>query len=318
MKYNHLAIIALSIMSLTTLTSASGAEFTGELLIAPPPANWSGGAPEPTKNGIRRVWKRDYQIDGGSIEQIAITRLEKSGNAIAKISAQQLSKTLSEKCTKPIISEIKTEKATIGNKADFTILCTEIKDASPEVSTYDMVMVYVGDFNTFSVARTWRGISTDPTSPANSPRTGEQWAKYFSRISVCNTLVDTCNQAQAEIIHADPRFKVMRALPVSIKPVMVLKDMIQGAQGLGTLTGRAEFCGEDVSPLTNKIGRMFEYVAANDQDSSKAVTAFKTARIQGLKEQEKLSKETCGQVLRDYRQHPTRVPAFPRYIERFL
>ncbi len=318
MKYRHIAILAMGLLTLSTPKTATSAEFDGEVLIAPPPPNWSGGASQPTKSGIRRVWKRDFQIDGGSIEEIAVTRMDKSGNAIANLAAQQLSKTMSENCSQPTVSEIKTDKATIGSTASFTILCSAIKDAPPEIATFAMVMVYVGDFNTYAVVRTWRGNSADPTSPANSPRTGEQWAKFFDRISVCNTLTDNCSLARAEIIHADPRFKVMRALPTSIKPVMVLKDMLAAAKGFGTLTGRAEQCGEDVSPLTSKIARMFEYVAANDQDSSKALTAFKTAKIEGLKDQEKLAKETCGEVLRDYRQHPTRVSAFPRYIERFL
>jgi len=318
MKYSRFVFIALSVLSLTVARTGVSADFNGEVLIAPPPPNWSGGAPEITKTGLKRVWKRDFLLADGSTEQVVVTRMVKQGNAVANLSAQKLSITLSEHCVQKTISKIKSDKAKGIASADFTVQCSQLKETPAEISLFAMARVLVGDFNTYTVARIWQGNSTDPASPANSPRTGAQWAKYFARISVCNTLSEDCDPAQAEIIHADPRFKVMRAMPVSIKPVMVLKDMLVAAEGFGVLTGRAEYCGEDVTPLTSKVARMFTYVAANDRDSSKALSAFKTARIKGLKDQAKLSKESCGQVRRDFRQHPTRVSAFPRYVERFL
>lgn len=292
--------------------------FNGEVLVAPPPPNWTGGTPEKTDMGIRREWRRNFLIEGGVVERIVVTRSENQKDRVAQLAARELAKDMTAKCAKPTVSEIKRDKGAIGTTASFTAQCSTIKDTAPGTALFAMGKVFIGDFYTFTVRRTWLGHKDDPGSPANSPRTGEQWATYFSRISVCNTLSDACNPAQAEIIHADPRFKTMRALPVSAKPVVTLDDALKAANAFGTLTGRAEACGEDVEALTSKIQRMFKYVTANDQDSTKAVKAFRTAQARASKAQDAKSKESCGQILRDFRQHPSRVGAFYRYIERFL
>ena len=318
MKHRLFMVILPAVLSLVITTAEARADFNGEVLIAPPPPNWSGGMPVPIKDGVRRIWKRTFLITGGGSEQIMVTRLVKQGNAVAKIVAQQLSTTLTTDCLKKTVSEFSTGKAQVGTTASFTAQCSSIKDAPVETTLFTMSKIYIGEFNTFSVSRIWRGHRDDPGSPANSPRTGDQWTQYFARNYVCNTLTDKCSMAEAEIVHADPRFKTMRALPVSIKPIIPLNNLLKAAQGFGDLTGRAEICGEDISPLTLKIGRMFEYVAANDQESSKALAQFKTAKAKSATDQEKKPKESCGQVLRDFRQRPTRVAAFPRYIERFL
>ncbi|MEX0694419.1 MAG: hypothetical protein WD075_08260 [Rhodospirillales bacterium] len=306
------------VLALVIARADARADFNGEVLVAPPPPNWSGGMPVPVKDGVRRTWKRTFLISGGGTEQVIVTRLVKQGNAVAKIAAQQLSTTLTADCLKKTVSEFVTGKAQIGTTASFTTQCSSIKDAPAETTLFTMSKIYIGEFNTFSVSRIWRGHREDPGSPANSPRTGEQWAQYFARIAVCNTLTDNCSMAEAEIVHADPRFRTMRALPVSIKPVVPLANLMKAAEGFGDLSGRAEICGEDISPLTLKISRMFEYVAANDQESSKALAAYRSAKARGATDQEKQSKDSCGLVLREFRQHPTRVAAFPRYIERFL
>ena len=306
--------------ALTCLTGPAAAQsaFNGEVLVAPPPPNWTGGAPEKTEKGLRREWRRNFLIEGGVVERIVITRSENQKDRVAQLAAREVTKDMTAKCAKPTISKIERTKAAIGTKASFTAQCSTIKDTPPGTALYAMGTVYIGDFYTYTVRRIWQGHKDDPGSPANSPRTGEQWAAYFARIAVCNTLTDTCNPAQAEIIHADPRFKTMRALPVSAKPVVPLADAMKAAGAFGTLTGRAEGCGEDVAPLTSKIQRMFNYVTVNDQDAAKALKAFKAAQARGIKLQETKSKETCGQILRDFRQHPSRVGAFHRYIERFL
>jgi hypothetical protein len=309
-----------AVVCLTLLPGLANAQaaFNGEVLVAPPPPNWTGGTPVTTDKGLRREWRRNFLIENGVLERIVVTRSENQKDRVAQLAARELSKAMTEKCAKPTVSEIKRDKASIGTTASFTAQCSNIKDTPPDTALFAMGKVFIGDFYTFTVRRTWLGHKDDPGSPANSPRTGTQWAAYFARISVCNTLTDACNPAQAEIIHADPRFTTMRALPVSAKPVLPLADALKAATGLGLLTGSAETCGEDIEPLTAKIQRMFQYVTANDQDSTKAIKAFKTAQARGAKQQEGKSKETCGQVLRDFRQHPTRIGAFYRYIERFL
>lgn len=307
-------------LSLTCISGQAMAQsaFNGEVLVAPPPPNWTGGTLEKTEKGIRREWRRNFLTEGGVIERIVVTRSENAKDRVAALAARDLSKDMTAKCAKPTISKIERGKATIGTTASFTAQCANVKDTPAGTALFATGKIFIGDFYTFTVRRTWLSNKDDPGSPANSPRTGEQWAAYFARISVCNTLTDSCNPANAEIIHANPRFTTMRALPVSTKPVVPLADAIKVARGLGNLTGRADTCGEDVEPLTSKIQRMFKYITANDQDSSKAVAAFNSAQKRGVTEQKGKPKESCGEVLRDFRQHPSRVGAFYRYIERFL
>ncbi|MBO6521311.1 MAG: hypothetical protein JJ900_10350 [Rhodospirillales bacterium] len=308
---------------LIAAASASGeawaqSPFNGEVLVAPAPPNWTGGTPEKTDTGIRREWRRGFATENGVVERVVITRSENAKDRVAQLAARDLAKAMTAGCAKPTVSEIKRDKAQIGTTASFTAQCRSVKDTPADTALFAMGKVYIGDFYTFSVRRIWLGRKDDPGSPSNSPRTGEQWAVYFSRISVCNTLTSPCDPAQAEIVHADPRFKTMRALPVSAKPVVSAADALKVGRKLGDLTGRAEACGEDVEPLTSKIERMFAHVTSNDQDSSKAVRAFATARDKGMKAQDAKSKESCGEVLRTFRQHPSRVGAFYRYIEQFL
>lgn len=294
------------------------APFNGEVLVAPAPPNWSGGTPERTETGIRREWRRGFAIENGVIERVVITRSENKKDRVLLLAARELSKAMTAGCAKPTISEIKRDKAQIGATASFTAQCKSVKDTPADTSLFAIGKVYIGDFYTFSVRRIWIGHKDDPGSPANSPRTGEQWATYFSRISVCNTLTSACDPAKAEIIHAHPRFTTMRGLPVSAKPVVSAADALKAGRRLGDLTGRAEACGEDVEPLTSKIQRMFAHVTSNDQESSTAVKAFNVARDKGAKAQDAKAKESCGEVLRTFRQHPSRVGAFYRYIEQFL
>lgn len=294
------------------------AAFNGEVLVAPPPPNWTGGAPEKTDTGFRREWRRNFLTEGGVIERVVITRTESQKDRVVQLVAQDLSKAMTAGCAKPKISEIKRDKAAIGTTASFTAHCTNVKDTPADTTLFAMGKVFIGDFYTFAVRRVWTGHKNDPGSPVNSPKTGEQWAAFFARIAVCNTLTSPCDPAQAEIVHADPRFKTMRALPVSTRPVLPAEDAVKAARKLGDLTGRAETCGEDVEPLTTKIDRMFAHVTANDQDSSKAVKAFNTARAKGAKAQDQKDKAACGEVLRNFRQHPSRVGAFYRYLEQFL
>jgi len=309
----RLTIVA-ALVSVAGLSHAQS-DFNGEVLIAPPPPNWTGGTPEKTDKGTRREWRRNFLIESGVVERVIVTRTKKLADRVATQAARDLAKTITADCPKPTVSDIKSEKAPIGTFASFTAQCPAVKHSPADTTLFAMGKVLDGDFYTFTVQRTWLGHKDDPGSPANSPKSGQQWAAYFARISVCNTLADKCDPA---LVHAHPRFTTMRAVPVSAKPVVPVADAIKAARGLGVLTGRAEVCGEDVEPLTTKIGRMFNYITANDQDSSKALAAFKTAHARGVKEQTKKSKESCGQVLRDFRQHPSRVGAFHRYIERFL
>jgi len=311
-------VVAFAFSALVTSTVTADPNFNGEVLIAPPPANWSGGTPETANNAFRRVWKRGFLTQGGVKEQIAISRRDRDDTITATALARTVSSAITKACVEKIVTKVTREAKKIGVVASFTAQCDGLTDTDTANALFASAKVYVGEFNTYTVERTWIGNKADPTSPANSPRTGDQWIAYFSRISVCNTLQSACNVAEAEIIHAHPRFKTMRPIPASAKPILVQKNALKAARALGALTGQADACGEDITPLTSKIGRMFAHVTANDRDSTAAVAAFDTARGISKKVQAKKERETCGPVLREFRQHPSRVGAFHRYIERFI
>ncbi len=318
MRIQNLIGAALVVSALAANSVTADPNFNGEVLVAPPPANWSGGTPETVNNAYRRVWKRGFLTQSGVREQIVISRRDKDAAITATALARTVADALTKSCVQKTVTKITREAVKIGVVASFTAQCDGLTDTDTANAMFANARVYVGEFNTYIVERTWVGEKADPTSPLNSPRTGEQWAAYFSRISVCNTLQSACNPAEAEIVHAHPRFKTMRAIPVSARPIVAQKNAIKAARALGKLTGQADACGEDITPLTSKIGRMFAHVTANDRDSTAAVAAFDTAREISAKAQAKRKRETCGPVLREFRQHPSRVGAFHRYIERFI
>lgn len=311
-------VVALILSALATSTAVADTAFNGEVLIAPPPPNWSGGTPETANNTLRRVWKRGFLNQNGVKEQIAVSRSNKDDTVTATALARAVLLAITKPCVEKTVTKITSEAKTIGVVASFTAQCDGLTDSETADALFASAKVYVGEYNTYTVERTWIGNKSDPTSPVNSPRTGEQWIAYFSRISVCNTLQSACNVAEAEIIHAHPRFKTMRPIPISARPILVQNNALKAARALGKLTGQADACGEDITPLTSKIGRMFAHVTANDRDSTAAVAAFDTSRAISKKTQAKRKRETCGPVLREFRQHPSRVGAFHRYIERFI
>lgn len=295
------------------------AEFNGEVLVAPPPPNWSGGSIEETADGIVRTWRRILRDRPLPQEKIVVSRTPTVDSADPIDVATRHAGTVTEACVEAEVTNARYEEAEIGTFASVTARCTiRGTGGAADLALFSVIRAYIGEFNIYAVERTWTGDARDPGSPANSPRTAEAWMTYFDRISVCNTLVSTCDPADAEIIHADPRFQRMRALPVVAKPVMPQEDAIAAARGLGELTGRADACGEDITPLTSKIGRMFAYVTANDSVSSAAVEQFERSLAAGREAQSAQDRESCGPVLREFRAHPTRVGAFHRYVERFL
>ena len=318
MNIKFLTVAALIASALATSNVAADPNFNGEVLIAPSPPNWSGGTPKTANNTLRRVWKRGFLNKNGVKEQITISRRYKEDTITATALARAVSVAITKPCVEKTVTKITHETKTIGVVASFTTQCDGLTNSETADTMFVTAKVYVGEYNTYTVERSWIGNKTDPTSPINSPRTGEQWLVYFSRISVCNTLQSACNVAEAEIIHAHPRFKTMRAIPASAKPIVPQKNALKAARALGQLTGKADACGEDITPLTSKIERMFAHVTANDRDPTAAVAAFDTARAISAKAQAKRKRETCGPVLREFRQHPSRVGAFHRYIERFI
>lgn len=292
--------------------SDTRAEFTGEVLLSPKPANWVEGPAKKTKLGLRREWTRNF-AGAGATERIFIIKSEELKKpAVAAIA---LGKALGSNCTNKKVSKPKVRPVEIGSVASLNVQC-DLKDAKK--SYFANVHVLAGEYATYTVARSWTGIKDDPTSPLNSPKTGEQWASFFSRVSVCNTLTSDCDPAKVEVIHAHPRFTTMRAAPVKDKPVMAQADVLKAAAGVGTLTGQAQACGEDIGPFTASLPRMFENVTPDKEKSEQAQLAFATAQKRGHAQQFKKDKESCGEILRQFRQHPSRVSTFPRYLAQFL
>lgn len=299
-------------------TGASAA-FNGEVLVAPPPPNWSGGIVEQTPHGTLQIWRRTFDNADGVTETISIRRsaLPESPDVdaladSAKARITQGCKSFSETQRRPI-------KAKIGSTLSFTLTCkSKPTGKKSKQDIFVRAQVMTGEFNQYVLERAWRGDIKQPTSPLNSPRTKASWQKFFSVSGICNTLVSDCSEERARDIHAHERFKKMRSLPAVARPVMDASDIAIVAMKLGQLTGRAQACGEDISALSGKIDRMFAYIAKNDQISSAAVKTFIEARDTTNSEQGELPREQCGEILRTFRSHPSRVGVFHKYAQRFL
>lgn len=295
------------------------ASFNGEVLVAPPPPNWSGGIVEQTTDGTLQVWRRTFNNSNGVTETISIRRSALPESPDVQVLADSVKKRISDSCQTFTETKRTPVTAKIGSALSFTLTCKP-KSAAKQ-STHDLfvrVRVMTGEFNQYVIERAWRGDIKQPTSPANSPRTRASWQAFFSSSSICNTLVSDCSDERARDIHAHERFKKMRALPAVARSVMPAGEIAKVAKGLGELTGRADACGEDISPLTSKIDRMFAYISENDQISSAAVDTFNATRKSTLAAQGNLPREQCGEILRTFRSHPSRVGVFHKYAQRFL
>lgn len=311
--------IASALMGSFLLATPVNAAFDGEVLVAPPPPNWSGGIEQDDGDSTLRTWRRTFELPEGVRETITIRRTPLPETPDINALADTVVTRHAMRCGEVNETKRTTRKATIGSVLSFTLTCK----LKPEGSTnprdlFVRARVLVGEFNQYVIERVWIGDIKLPTSPINSPRIRASWQTFFMSTSVCNTLVSDCDEDRARNIHAHERFKKMRALPVVARPVMPAKDIETVATRLGQLTGRAEACGEDISPLTGKIGRMFAHVSENDQISSDAVTKFNAARRTTRAAQAKLSNDKCGEILRTFRSHPSRVGVFHKYVQRFL
>lgn len=313
------ATIASIAFASAMIASQTTASFNGEVLVAPPPPNWSGGIVEQKSDGTLQVWRRTFNNKDGVSEAISVRRSDLPDTPDIQALANAVSARLAESCQKLNETERKPVKAKIGNAISFTATCRlKSTDKNSKQSLYVRARVMTGEFNQYTIERTWRGDLKQPTSPLNSPKTRASWQAFFSSSSICNTLVSDCSEERARNIHAHERFKKMRSLPVSVRSVMTDTDISIVASKLGKLTGRAQACGEDISPLTGKIDRMFAYVSKNDQISSTAVEIFNKAREATNAQQAGLPNEQCGEILRTFRLHPSRVGVFHKYAQRFL
>lgn len=184
------------------LGTPATADFNGEVLIAPPPPNWAGGIEEPQETGVRRVWQRPNPDETGSIETISVTRLTGMTESTAAAVALQAARAALGRCDKPTASDPLPEPAAIGVTASVTATCA----MDGGVGAFVVGHALVGDFNTYTVVRAWRGDPRDPSNPANSPRAAEAWQRFFTRLGVCNTLTSACDAESVTSVHAHPRY----------------------------------------------------------------------------------------------------------------
>lgn len=301
------------------MPSGADASFNGEVLIAPPPPNWSGGIVQQIESGSLQAWRRTFDDASNAIETITVRRSELPEKPDIADLADSVTARLSSECRKFSETKRTPVRSKIGTALSYSVTCKpkQTGEDTPK-DIFTRVRVLQGEFNQYVIERTWRGDIKQPTSPLNSPRTKAAWQAFFKSTSVCNTLLADCSEDRARDVHAHERFKRMRALPVVARPVMPAKDIAKVARALGQLTGRAEACGEDITPLTGKIARMFAYISKNDQISSAAVKTFNLNREKTSVAQAKLKRDQCGEILRTFRSHPSRVGVFHKYVQRFL
>ncbi len=316
---NRSILYASIISAIALFGTGSSASFNGEVLVAPPPPNWSGGIVEQTPHGTLQVWRRTFNNADGVRETISIRRSTLPENP----DVQELANSVTIRITQGCKSYNETQripiKAKIGSTLSFTLTCkSKPTGKKSKQDLFVRTQVMVGEFNQYVIERAWHGDIKQPMSPLNSPRTRASWQAFFNASSICNTLVSDCSEERARDIHAHERFKKMRPLPATIRTVMDASEIDIVAKKLGQLTGRAQACGEDISALTGKIDRMFAHVSKNDQISSAAVKIFHETRETTSAAQGQLPSEQCGEILRTFRSHPSRVGVFHKYAQRFL
>ncbi len=310
MHIRFLPIVAGLSLIAAFLTPVVASDFNGEVLVAPPPPNWTGGTPIQTPNGIEQVWRRNGNGADGVAERVTIRRGLPGADSDPSARVQRWIDSFTEKCVETTSSTVSSAKTSVGRTAQASAVCQRNADRV----RHGRVMVLVGEFSSYQVVRSWSGAKGDPGNPRDSQKMATIWDDYFGRISLCNTLTDPCDPATAAAIHAHPRFKEMRSLETAERPILPADQVRLGAGAFGTLTGQAEACGEDVSPLLLRIGRMLAHVSANDADASAAGRHFDDARQNARVPSGAARDEACGEIRRQFREHPSRVQGFARYI----
>ncbi len=298
--------------------AASPDAYDGEVLVAPPPPNWSGGTIIERDHGTAREWVRIGTGAIPTVERIVIN--EFAGRQVPDALAEAAAKRTQalKDCQNGTAEEPALTKKAAYASARFSVVCADKSDDGSPAAAFGLIEVLAGEFNFYMVERYWRGGAADPGLPSGSKRVLANWTQFFDRIRICNTMSDTCNTAAAAMIHAHPRFSTMRPPPVVTKPVLAPAKALKAATAFGELTGRAETCNENTKQLLAKIGQMFDYVTANDKERTQAVAAFEKAIPLGRAKQAKIDVDECGAILRSYREYPLRLSAFHKFLERFL
>lgn len=310
------ALLALGLAAATPARAA----FTGEVLLTPELSGWTVVAHESTEPGDTRLLRRDLPPTSTWAEEIRISSRDTEGTpktapAVAAIVAHARAGCTDVHVDKPVHS------TTNGYAAVLVALtCKGPKRPATNVTPKDarlrfvMAKVIAGDFRLHQVVRTWEGLPGHEDSPASSPDLRQGWTRFFASVELCSTLVAPCTPLSSRMPSGPQHFVTMPTLKTTPPPTVESPALLEKAAKFGTLTGRAEACGEDTSLLMNEIARIFRTVATSERDAATAQTFFLEARDKARAEQ-KASPLPCKDVLHLFRQHPTRARQFAAYLK---
>lgn len=296
-------------------------DFTGEVLMLPPLVGWSDVEQPASGTSGLRVLRRDRPVDPASAEQLHI---RSTGIGETPAPAPAIEALLAE--ARAGCREVRTEPlwqtAVDGYEAE-TLAYACIEPTAPatalpaEAVNLRIVVakVIAGDFRLYQVTRLWEGRPTGGL-PAGAAELRDAWAEFFDAVEVCSTLVEPCTPIARRAPGLDPRFATRTPRTGTETPRAVLAPpvLLPQAEKFGRLTGQAEVCGDDATPLLARLDRIFAWVAEEADGAAAARAAFFRGRSAGLKAQ-RTTPEPCSAILEVFRVYPTRLPRFAPYLE---
>ena len=299
------------------------ADFNGEILLAPPPPNWTPGKNSKNSHTIMQTWVRNFPKNRNWNEEIVIYHFPKRKNDDPETWAHKRGNLLETNCEKTKRKETGNIDESGYRHAFIQVLCLNPKSGVPQSSQkkwdaiFTTAKIISGQYNRFEISRRWLGNSSDPRLPINSPKILARWESYFQLLKVCNTLFENCEK-RPESRYSNSRFQLMRPLKQTQQNFHKQEQLLVGLKKLGILSGKAEVCGEDISTLLMKIERMISNVTPNEKTSSEATAVFHAAHQETRTTQSNFNPEDCGEARRRFRAHPTRINSFYTFIESFF
>jgi hypothetical protein len=314
----YLSSLVFFAVTLAGFFAPSARAFDGEVLLAPPPPNWTSSIHQSDNFGQVRVWRPPLQGVDLPAEKIMIVKVRENGPKTVRGLLQFYAQDLYTDCQAPEFSSIQPMEAAIGIAAQMTVDCAMDQGLMPQTVRHTRIAGFIGEFASYAVARTWTGHINDPTSPLQSETTSTIWTSYFEQLSVCNTLSDACDRSTTVRIHADPKFTTLRDAPVTSRPTLPLDDVMTAAINMGDITAKATACGEDTSLFLRRLPKMFEYVLGSEIEARAAMAAFDTIRTQRLGSSDASNAANCDDIRQAFRAHPSRAQSFAPYIQSLL
>lgn len=316
------ALTVAALLACASGYAAETVEFSGEILLAAPPPGWSVRGERRANCIVAKTYEAPFRARARWHETVTFETILGDNTTSLEEVEQAIYAKYRERCAEVDAQPAEPVPGGVHESVLISLLCLAPKGMSPDASTgnaieaaFVMVKVMRGEFNGYRIERVWRGPLNSAAMPANSNGRQSNWMNYFATVRVCNTLVENCDLRSLPSADSNPRFRTMREAAVSVKPVIDIVLVLDGAEKIGRLTGQAELCGEDVSVFLSKIDRMFEFVTANEDDKAKALETFRKA-LTGGRNTALGNAPACGDTLNDFRAHPTRPGRFPNFINR--